>query len=235
MRHAQRIALVGQLGTGKSHLARQLGEDLGAQLASFGGSVYRVAEAAIGRPIDKSISADRQLLVDVGTHWGRRGEPIDPTIERALQSIWSFPHGYPEVWVDALDRDLAKLASEKPVILDDLRFPNELNYLLTHNFLVLLVRCRSLTRSARLQVRGDPYALNGDTHESERFASWLTHRAETTFDVPSVWNDTPPGPVGPAPVLTLDELRDALRHPSDWCKLCDEALPRWQQILGEYK
>ena len=64
-----RISLIGQLGTGKSFIANQLARVIDADVISFGREVYKVAEQAMGRRIDKKRPEDRQMLTDVGTHW----------------------------------------------------------------------------------------------------------------------------------------------------------------------
>lgn len=208
-----RIALIGQLGTGKSHVAKMIRDATGAELVSFGGEVYRVAEAAIGRSVDKSLHADRTLLTDVGTHWGRNGDPIDRTLEAKLSEIWPHNHGYPDIWVDALDRRLQAENGGKNFVLDDLRFENELRFLTKNKFQIFLLLCSVATRHQRLQERGDPYAVTVDSHPSEALATWLTDLSRPKLVVPTIWNDVaPPEEYLDGTLLTTpDELIERLR------------------------
>ena len=51
-----RIAFIGQLGTGKSHVSRQIRDETGADVVSFGGEVPAVPDAilqAIRRKVDE--------------------------------------------------------------------------------------------------------------------------------------------------------------------------------------
>jgi len=213
MNASWRIAFIGQLGTGKSHVAKQIQEATGADVISFGGEVYRVAEAAIGRKINKSLRADRTLLTDVGTHWGRNGDQINQDLEAKLAAIWPYRHGYPNIWVDALDRSIRQENGHKCFILDDLRFENELEFLIKNHFQIFLLTCSVVTRNGRLEKRGDPYAVAVDSHPSEALATWLTDLSRPKLVVPTVWNDAaPPADYLNGTLLTSPTtLKDCLR------------------------
>lgn len=233
-----RIGLIGQLGTGKSFVAERLAHVLEAEVISFGREVYKVAEQAIGRTIDKKRPEDRQMLTDVGTHWGRNGESVDPALEARLAKVWPHPHGYPNIWVDALDRRIAQSSSKTPLILDDLRFPNELQFLLKQRFCIFLVLCDLTTRAQRLQQRGDPYATTVDDHPSEKLSSWLSRLSRTKTVVPTIWNDQP----GSAPasssklLITMPQLEATLREKSSGAMLSFENnAEAWRNALESFE
>ena len=234
----RRIALVGQLGTGKSYVANKLSEVIDAERISFGQEVYRVAEDAIGRKIDKSRPEDRKLLTDVGTHWGRNGENVDPALEAGLSTVWHHSHGYEGMWVDALGRRIASRPISIGYVLDDLRFPNELEFLMKNGFLVYLLLCSVQTRELRLDDRGDPYATTVDGHPSEAFATWLTHLSLPKVIVPSLWNDQKNGSEhdGDRLLMRIEKLYDTLLTSSE-----DDMLSMssnhatWSKALKEFQ
>lgn len=234
----RRFALIGQLGTGKSFVANRLSKILDARIISFGQEVYKVAEQALGRKIDKRRPGDRRALTDIGTHWGRNGESIAPDLEAELTKIWPHRHGYENIWVDALDRSISQAPSASSLVLDDLRFPNELNYLLDHDFRVLLVSCDVTTRSQRLQQRGDPYATTVDSHPSERLASGLTRISRTNIIVPTLWNDQriPAQPRHDKLQMTLEQLEAALlgNREQDMLTLEENAYT-WRKALETFR
>lgn len=213
---SNRIALIGQLGTGKSYVANELSSALNAQVISFGREVYRVAEDALGRSIDKTKPSDRKLLTDVGTHWGRNGEVVDSELEARLSKIWPHKRGYENVWVDALDRRIKEGGYGRNLVLDDLRFPNELSYLIDEGYLVFLVTCSVKTRSARLEMRGDPYAVSIDQHPSEKFPSWISEVSKSKLTVPTIWNDdgNHNGPKGDKLLVKVPQLIQSLKGAS---------------------
>ena len=233
-----RISLIGQLGTGKSFIAEQLASVIGADVISFGREVYKVAERAMGRSIDKKRPEDRQMLTDVGTHWGRNGESVDSVLEAKLAEVWPHPHGNPNIWVDALDRRIAKLPSKVPLVLDDLRFPNESQFLLDQRFCIFLVQCDFATRIQRLQQRGDLYATTVDDHPSEVLATWLSRLSRSKTVVPTIWNDQPDSACvsGNELLITMPELKAALREKSyDGILSFDENAAAWRNTMKTFE
>lgn len=233
-----RIGLIGQLGTGKSFVAKRLARVLEADVISFGREVYNVAEQALGRTIDKKRPEDRQMLTDVGTHWGRNGEAVDAALEARLTEVWPYAHGYPNIWVDALDRRIAKNASKTSLVLDDLRFPNEMKFLLEQRFCIFLVQCDLTTRTQRLQQRGDPYATTVDDHPSEKLASWLSRLSRSKTVVPTIWNDqleSAPAS-GDGLLVTMPQLEAALRDKDYGAMLSvEEHAATWRNTLESFE
>jgi hypothetical protein len=230
-----RLALVGRLGSGKSHLARALASETGGRVISFGSSVYEACEAVLDRPIDKARPEDRKMLVDVGTHWGRRGEAIDPRHEDALSKVWGHPRGYPNIWVDALDRKLSNSDIGQVIVLDDLRFPNEANYLLHNRFHLLLVWCSDLTRAERLEGRGDSYAAGVDSHESEALPIWLTAQRSVGENVPAIWYDTRPVPSASPSDLSFRSVVSMLKSAEAFEDARLRAAQAWRSLLENYQ
>ena len=214
----RRIALIGNLGTGKSFIAAELARETMAERISFGREVYRVAERVLGRVIDKSRSGDRKMLTDIGTHWGRNGESVDAALEARLAEIWPHTHGSPETWINAVERTMAGYGMQTPLVLDDLRFVNELRFLLERRFCVFLVKCHPEIHAERLRQRGDPQGMGSVPHASEEFATWISCASQDKDDapvaVPVLWNDEIHRLARhqlAGPVITLGEMKMALR------------------------
>jgi hypothetical protein len=121
------IALHGQAGAGKSTFARELCDNHGFTLLSFAAPVYATARALLaGAYPDKHFEkADHvplinmtfgALLQKVGTEFGRHvlGE---------------------DVWVDHMGARIGDAAG--PVVIDDLRFPNEAEFIRARGGLVV--------------------------------------------------------------------------------------------------
>jgi hypothetical protein len=211
---------------------------LEADVISFGREVYNVAEQALGRTIDKKRPEDRQMLTDVGTHWGRNGETVDAALEARLAEVWPYEHGYSNIWVDALERRIAKNSSGTPLVLDDLRFPNEMQFLLEQRFCIFLVQCDLTTRTQRLQQRGDPYATTVDVHPSEKLASWLSRLSRSKTVVPTIWNDQPESAPasGNELLITMPRLEAALLEKNNSAMLpLEENAAAWRNTLESFE
>ena len=243
----RRIALVGQLGTGKSFIAAQLAGETGAERLSFGREVYRVAEQVLGRTIDKSRPEDRKMLTDIGTHWGRNGEPVDAALEAVLAEVWSHAHGSPDTWINAVDRTMAGYDMQTSLVLDDLRFINELRFLLDRRFCIFLVKCHPDTHAERLRQRGDFHGVGGVPHASEEFATWVSNTARDEGNtltavpvaVPVLWNDElhlVAREQMAGPVMTLNEMKMALRNGTwDEIQSFDENAVAWNHVADMFE
>ena len=255
----RRIALIGQLGTGKSFIAAQLAGETGAERLSFGREVYRVAEQVLGRTIDKSRPEDRKMLTDIGTHWGRNGESVDAALEARLAEVWSHAHGSPDTWINAVDRTMSGYDMQTSLVLDDLRFTNELRFLLDRRFCIFLVKCHPDTHAERLRQRGDFHSMGGVPHASEEFATWISMTARdegntpaaastavpvaapvaVSVAVPVLWNDDShlvamEQPAGP--VMTLNGMKMALRNGTwDGMQSFDENAAAWNHAADMFE
>lgn len=182
--------LMGQLGSGKTFLSSKLVDELNAKKLSLGEPVYRLAESALGRTIDKSKHGDREILTLVGTTWGRKGETVPVNIAEKLVQNWFGRHGYEDMWVDDLSRRVEAIHSTTPLVIDDVRFQNEFTRLRDElHFVPTCVLCSDSTRSKRLVLRGDSYLPSHDLHDSEVLSAKISKWALRHDLMPAVWND----------------------------------------------
>jgi hypothetical protein len=191
---AFRIVFLGMLGSGKSHVAREAARLTSGIVLPFAKDVYRLSEAVLGRPVDKTIARDRALLKTIGTDWGREGRAdVDPALQAKLAALWGRPHGYPDIWVNSFVR-YAELKTEAHIFNDDTRFPNELCRTVGLGFLPFYVGVSEATRAERLALRGEAVAPEAYQHPSEIMNTTLSEIALDENLVPVIWNDDAPAP-----------------------------------------
>jgi hypothetical protein len=231
----KKIALIGQLGTGKSFIANQLATKMNAHVVSFGQAVYNLAEAILDRKIDKSNPSDRKLLVDVGTRWGRQGAQLEQSIQARLEALWPHRHGYTDNWVDALKRKLMQLDESVSIVVDDLRFENELRFLLDAGFMCFLVTCSSSARTARLSQRGDTYALKIDGQEPEQLATWLTSKTLLNPYVPTIWNDEAKLPFSDRLFMSLLDTLSMVGSTGYYDDTIEQSELLWRRAIHEFR
>jgi hypothetical protein len=149
-----RLVFLGMLGSGKSYVARKAASLTGGMVLPFAKDVYRLSEAVLGRPVDKTIPSDRALLKTIGTDWGREGRAdVDPALQAKLAALWDRRHGYADIWVDSFVR-YAGAAPTQHIFNDDTRFPNELCRTVGLGFLPFYVGVSESARADRLAQRG---------------------------------------------------------------------------------
>lgn len=104
------IGITGKNGVGKSTVAKVI-QGIYPQFThvEMSSGVVRVAEAILGRPIDKK--KDRDLLINIGGT-GRKHNP--------------------RIWIDSIHPEI-KENYEKGVILSGIRFQNEFDYVLSYD------------------------------------------------------------------------------------------------------
>lgn len=189
-----RLVFLGMLGSGKSHVARKAARLAGGVVLPFAKDVYRLTEAVLGRPVDKTIAADRALLKTIGTDWGREGSAdVDPALRAKLATLWDRRHGYADIWVDSFVR-YTEAAPGAHIFNDDTRFPNELCRTVGLGFLPFYVGVSEVTRAERLAQRGEAVAPDAYSHPSEIMNTTLSAIALDENLVPIVWNDDAPAP-----------------------------------------
>jgi hypothetical protein len=189
-----RLVFLGMLGSGKSHIAREAARLTDGVVLPFAKDVYRLSEAVLGRPVDKTIQSDRALLKTIGTDWGREGRgDVDPALQAKLATLWDRRHGYVDIWVDSFVR-YAEAAPDQHIFNDDTRFPNELCRTVGLGFLPFYVGVSEATRARRLALRGEAVAPEAYRHPSEIMNTTLSTIALDQNLAPIVWNDDAPAP-----------------------------------------
>jgi hypothetical protein len=135
------IAFTGKFGSGKSTAANYLVRVHGYVKVSFADRLKEIATKAC-----RMVGKDRELLQKLGV---------------------MIREDEPDYWVKAAVKKVREINERYgPVVIDDLRFPNELNACLAHDFKVFRV---DRNREARLATFGmDPNVISElETHESE--------------------------------------------------------------------
>lgn len=189
-----RLVFLGMLGSGKSHVAREAAALTRGVVLPFAKDVYRLSEAVLGRPVDKTIPSDRALLKTIGTDWGREDRPsVDPALQTKLAALWPLRHGYADIWVDSFVR-YTEAAPDRHIFNDDTRFPNELCRVVDLGFLPFYVGVSEAARAERLRARGEDVTPEAYTHPSEIMNRTLSEIVLEQNLAPIVWNDDAPAP-----------------------------------------
>ena len=142
----QRIAFAGIICSGKSYAAKQLAKKIPAKILSLS---TPIKEKLKGTQFENRVGY--QLI-------GKLGRSIDP-----------------KVWVDILTKRISSLEPELNIIVDDIRYENELIALRSKGFKIVYMKTPWHLRLQRLQKRNqDVHQLEFDgfvksfTDESER-------------------------------------------------------------------
>ncbi|RTQ48100.1 hypothetical protein EJV47_16815 [Hymenobacter gummosus] len=151
----QLIGLAGKRGSGKdtvAHLVRELQPGRGWQIRSFGDAIKGVCAVLAGETTAPYYTQPGKAEL-VPTYGLTRGELLQQ-VGAALRA-WRGP-----VWIEAL---LANLPAEAPVIVADLRFPDEAEALRARGGVVW-------------RLEGDPLGQRGDGTRDDN------HPSETALD-----------------------------------------------------
>ena len=138
-----RIAICGKMGSGKTYIADLLNKKFNLVKISFAGKVKEIASDLFGVEYK-----NRELLQNIAD----KMKDID-------NDIW-VKYVIKKINDDKLDN----------VIIDDLRFPNELSYLKKHNFIIIALDIDENTQINRLKEKyGNDYInhINRRHHNSE--------------------------------------------------------------------
>src|SRR5689334_6751253 len=92
------IQLLGQIGVGKSFIARKVAEAKQGVVLPFAKDVYRLASIVKGQEVDKSKPEDRELLKLIGTTWGRESQEVSGDIKDKLEKHKPMEWGTPDIW-----------------------------------------------------------------------------------------------------------------------------------------
>ena len=150
METGKRIAFAGCMASGKSFAAASLKKHLGnATIKSFSTMVKYLAG-------ENSKFAHREGYQLVG----RVGRAIDP-----------------ECWVKLLTKEIQQMNAEENIIVDDIRYENELIALRKLGFIIVYMKTSWHARLKRIQQRhwDDPPAFHD-------FVQWTTHDSELQLE-----------------------------------------------------
>lgn len=118
-----RIAICGKICSGKSTLADALAENFNLRKISFATPVKMYAQEIFGMK-----HKDRELIQD----FAEKIKEINPN-----------------VWVEYLDRLISE--TEDDIIIDDLRFVNEYEYLKTKGFFIIRINIEMIDQIRRIK------------------------------------------------------------------------------------
>jgi hypothetical protein len=184
------VQLLGQVGSGKTYLARRLAAMKKGIVLPFAKDVYRLARIVKGSEIDKSNVEDRELLKLIGTTWGRQAQHVSDDIENRLEVHKPKEWGRPDIWARIFVSNCRALPLDTSVINDDTRFLNELEISMSElGFIPVFVACSERTRQKRLRQRGDSFDPSATDHLSEELANFLRTEVMVAPLMPVVWND----------------------------------------------
>ena len=141
--YSMKIAICGPICSGKTYLSDHMATRYTLQKYAFGDKVKDIA-----RDVFKMDYKDRQLIQTIAD----KMKDIDP-----------------DIWAKYL---MDQIKDKKNIIIDDLRFPNELQYLQKHNFIIIKLTVDKDTQYTRLRQKyPDTYQEHIDNlhHNSEQF------------------------------------------------------------------
>lgn len=117
-----RIAITGNLCSGKSYLAKILMKKYNLELYSFAGKIKEIAT-----DLFQMTQKDRLLLQNIAD----KMKEIDP-----------------DIWIKYV---LSGIGTKDNIIIDDLRFENEVNYLKEHGFTIIRLNIPDNIRMERIK------------------------------------------------------------------------------------
>lgn len=155
------VAIAGRMAAGKSTLSAQLIHLYGYERGSFAGRLKGLAAEVYshGQPIEKDGSYD---VVDPMT-----GKTISLSGRQVLQRLGQSVKQLDLLfWVRLFAKEADK--AEGPIVLDDMRFPFEAEYLRSRGWLIVKVETPAETRKERYrELYGRYPTLDELEHESE--------------------------------------------------------------------
>lgn len=156
-----RLAITGNLCSGKSYLAKILVKKYNLELFSFAGKIKEIAN-----DLFDSKFKDRLLLQNIAD----KMKEIDP-----------------DVWIKYV---IKSIEDKDNIIIDDLRFPNELKYLKENGFIIIRLNVDEETRIQRIKnTYPDKYSehIKGMNHNSEKNIANLKVDIDIDF-IPNDYN-----------------------------------------------
>ena len=157
-----KIALTGNICSGKSYLANLLAKKYNLEIYSFASKIKEIAV-----DLFKMENKDRKLLQNIAD----KMKEIDK-----------------DIWIKYV---LADIGEKKNVIIDDLRFENELNYLRQNGFIIIRLKVPEEERVSRIKkLYPDNYKqhIEGSKHNSELNVNNLNVDLEINSDLEALNN-----------------------------------------------
>jgi len=133
-----KVAIAGQMASGKTTLAKALAEALNGTIMSLGGKVKDVGRDLFGMQVK-----DRPLLQQIGMKM------------REIR---------PDVWIEYLDR-AAESSDSEVVLVDDCRFINEAEWFKRHDWILIRLSIDEELQKSRLM---DTYPEDWEVHWNNR-------------------------------------------------------------------
>lgn len=183
------IAFIGKAGAGKDTAGALLIEHFGYRRLSFADKLREVAVDLWG----EEARNDRDKLQGLGVTV-RKIEP-DTWVNAALAKLTTDVDGTericvaPTVQVDEAGTTTVAPATWHPVVVTDLRFPNEAEALTAAGFVTVRIESDRTRRIRRLEANGKLGLGDWETHESETaLDSWPEqYRVTNDADLPSLF------------------------------------------------
>jgi dephospho-CoA kinase len=167
------IALSGAMYAGKSTVANVLAEDYGYHRVSFAAPLKGVAALAYGE-VDKSATY---------TVTGRDGKLHEVSGRQVLQGIGQTVKDFDlNFWLRCFDNERERYG-DLPLVLDDMRFLFEMEWLRADGWIIVSVDTRTQTRLTRAErISGRMPTMEELNHESERDIPKIFKEADMVID-----------------------------------------------------
>lgn len=144
-----RIAFAGCMASGKSFAAASVKKHIGkASIMSFSSAMKRMARGNI-----KFDNREGYQLV------GQVGRQVDP-----------------EAWIKILTKEILQMPPRSNIIVDDIRYKNEMIALRAMGFMIVYMNTPWHTRLKRIQQRHEDDLLFGNV------VDWVTHESELQLE-----------------------------------------------------
>lgn len=142
------IAFMGKMGAGKTEAANYVAREYPYFQQHFAAELKRIAVRLFG----PDAITNRGLMQDLG----RKMRELDPMVwvNVALKDVTADGIRYDSPTYDALPHPGRGRGDTVPVVIDDLRFPNEYHELRKREFVIVKVCAHRNQRLARLQANG---------------------------------------------------------------------------------
>lgn len=154
-----KIALTGNICSGKSYLSKILAKKYDLKIYSFAGKIKEIAHDLFNMDLNNK---DRELLQNIAD----KMKEIDS-----------------DIWIKYL---MKSIQNQENIIIDDLRFPNELEYLKKAGFIIIRV---SVSENVRIERIKKLYPITyqqhieGGKHNSESNVHKLNVDLEVNSDL----------------------------------------------------